>query len=275
MRLLPFIVLTFFSVGIASNSFSQEKKTTRKPVRKTTTIRKAVPIKSIVRDIPGTRVLIQTDSGNMIVRLYDSTPLHRDNFIAKVNEGFYDSLLFHRVINKFMIQGGDPASRNAPSGIMLGAGSAPGERIPAEFHSAYIHKKGALAAARDNNPEMASSNCQFYLVQGEVYTDSMLNVRQVQTGRVFTPGERQVYKTLGGTPHLDQRYTVFGEVEAGLNVIDKIAGVPTALPGNRPLGDVHMSMQVLSEEAYKTMEKEMTPPKPRAPAKKVARKKTR
>lgn len=268
MRWLLFTTGLLFTCCVATTALAQKKPVAKKPVRKTTSAQ------NIVKEIPGTRVLITTDSGNMIVRLYDSTPLHRDNFIAKVNEGFYDSLLFHRVIKNFMIQGGDPMSKNAQPGQMLGAGSAPGERIPAEFDTTFFHKKGVLAAARDNNPEMASSNCQFYLVQGKVYTDSMLNVMQAQSGRIFTAAQRKAYTAVGGTPFLDQRYTVYGEVEAGLNVIDKIASAPTA-PGDRPLGDVRMKMQVLTEEEYKQLEKEMAPPKPKPAAKKYAGKRTR
>lgn len=264
-------VLSFYLV---SSVFAQRKTSSKKPVRKAVATRKVTPAKSVVKDIPGTRVLISTDSGNMIVRLYDSTPLHRDNFIAKVKEGFYDSLLFHRVINGFMLQGGDPNSKNAQPGQMLGMGSAPGDRIPAEFRPSLFHKKGALAAARDQNPEKASSNCQFYIVQGKPMTDEQLNIMQVQTGRVFLPEERTAYKTVGGTPFLDQNYTVYGEVEAGMNIIDKIAAVPTA-PGDRPVGDVHMTMKVLADEEYKALEKEMAPPKPKTLAKKVIRKRTR
>jgi peptidyl-prolyl cis-trans isomerase B (cyclophilin B) len=257
-----------------SPSFAQRKTTSKKPVAKKTAVRRT-PAKRIVKDIPGTRVLITTDSGAMIVRLYDSTPLHRDNFIAKVNEGFYDSLLFHRVINRFMIQGGDPLSKNAQPGQMLGMGSAPGEQIPAEFRQTLFHKKGVLAAARDNNPQMASSNCQFYIVQGKPYSDSELNLVQVRTGRIFTPQERETYKTLGGTPSLDQKYTVYGEVEMGINVIDKIVSVPTTMPGDRPVGDIRMKMKVLSEEEYKEIEKSMAPPKPKVSPKKYVRKRTR
>lgn len=272
MRLLAITAGLFLFFNLFLVEASAQRKTAKKPVRKTA-VRKA-PIKAIP-DIPGTRVLISTDSGNMIVRLYDSTPLHRDNFIAKVNEGFYDSLLFHRVINGFMLQGGDPNSKNAQPGEMLGAGSAAGDRIPAEFVPSLFHKKGALAAARDNNPEMASSNCQFYIVQGKTMTDEQLNILQVQTGRTFTAVERVAYKRDGGTPFLDQKYTVYGEVEAGMNVIDKIAAVPTA-PGDRPIGDVRMNMRVLSDDEYKAMEKEMKPPKVAKPAvKKVIRKKSR
>src|SRR6478736_8728434 len=124
----------------------------------------------------GRLVELATDYGTMVIRLYDSTPLHRDNFIKLVQEGFYDSLFFHRVIQNFMIQGGDPTSKNADSTIMLGSGGAEGDRIPAEFRNNYFHKKGVIAAARDDNPEKASSNCQFYIVQGQKYNDTMMNM---------------------------------------------------------------------------------------------------
>jgi peptidyl-prolyl cis-trans isomerase B (cyclophilin B) len=192
-----------------------------------------------------------TDYGIMVLRLYDSTPLHRDNFIKLVKEGFYDSLMFHRIIQSFMIQGGDPDSKNAEAGQQLGAGSAPGtERIPAEFASNLIHKRGALAAARDNNPEKASSNCQFYIVQGQTYNDTALNmmecnVRQENPGFRFTETQRKVYKTIGGTPFLDQNYTVFGEVIKGLEVLDKIAAAEKDA-NDRPLIDIRMKMKMLN-----------------------------
>lgn len=191
------------------------------------------------------RIKIITDSGTMVVKLYDSTPLHRDNFVKLVKQGFYDSLLFHRVIQGFMIQGGDPQSKNAPSGMPLGMGGGDMQRIPAEFKSNLIHKRGALAAARDGNPQKASSACQFYLVQGRRYTDSELASFEQQSGRKYTPEQREIYKSLGGTPMLDMGYTVFGEVEVGMEVIDKIASVPKA-PGDRPIGDVHMRMEIIN-----------------------------
>ncbi|WP_240743176.1 peptidylprolyl isomerase [Ilyomonas limi] len=192
---------------------------------------------------------ISTNYGNMVVKLYDSTPLHRNNFIKLVKEGFYDSLLFHRVIDSFMIQGGDPESKNAPDSVQLGAGEAPGSRIPAEFNSNYFHKKGALAAARDDNPEKASSNCQFYIVQGKQYNDTSLNMMECQIrnenpGFSFTEEQRKVYNTVGGTPFLDQNYTVFGEVIKGLEVIDKIAALPRDT-NDRPLQNVRMSIRML------------------------------
>lgn len=150
------------------------------------------------------RVQISTDSGTIMVRLYDETPLHRDNFIKLVRERFYDSLLFHRVIPEFMIQGGDPTSKNAQPGTMLGGGGGNMERIPAEFHPNLFHKKGALAAARDNNPAKASSACQFYLVQGKKYTDGELSMIANRTGKTFSDEQRKIYTTVGGTPFLDR-----------------------------------------------------------------------
>lgn len=193
---------------------------------------------------------IATNYGNIVIKLYDSTPLHRDNFIKLVKEGFYDSLLFHRVIDSFMIQGGDPESKNAPDSVQLGAGEAPGNRIPAEFNKNYFHKKGALAAARDDNPEKMSSNCQFYIVQGKPYNDTALNMMECQIrsdnpGFSFTDGQRKVYNTVGGAPFLDGNYTVFGEVVKGLDVVDKIATLPR--DGNdRPLQNVRMHIHMLN-----------------------------
>jgi cyclophilin family peptidyl-prolyl cis-trans isomerase len=192
------------------------------------------------------RVKIVTDSGTMIVKLYDSTPLHRDNFVKLVNQGFYDSLLFHRVIAGFMIQGGDPLSKNAPAGGMLGMGGGDMERIPAEFSTKIIHKKGALAAARDGNPQKASSACQFYIVQGRVASDAELNQMELAKGIKYTDAQKKIYKTIGGTPMLDMDYTVFGEVESGMEVIDKIASVPKG-PSDRPLGNVKMRMEIMKK----------------------------
>ena len=196
-------------------------------------------------------VEINTSYGNITVRLYDSTPLHRDNFVKLVQEGFYDSLLFHRVIDSFMIQGGDPTSKDAADSVMLGDGEAPGlERIPAEFNRNYFHKRGALAAARDDNPEKASSNCQFYIVQGKKFNDTSLNevecrLRAGNPGFYFTNEERDIYKTIGGTPHLDQNYTVFGEVVSGMEVVDKIAAAKRD-GFDRPLENIMMKMRMLN-----------------------------
>ncbi len=185
------------------------------------------------------KVLIQTSLGDMTVVLYDETPQHRDNFVKLANSGFYEGLLFHRVISGFMVQAGDPDSKEAEPGKALGSGG-PGYTIPAEINPKYFHKKGVLAAARtgDNiNPERRSSGSQFYIVQGGKYTDMQLDSMEKQFGRKFTKEQRDAYVTLGGTPHLDTQYTAFGEVVKGLEVVDKIAGVQTAR-GDRPIEDV-------------------------------------
>lgn len=188
-------------------------------------------------------VEIKTDFGVMKVKLYNATPQHRDNFIKLVQAGFYDSLLFHRVIKGFMIQGGDPLSKNAQPGVMLGNGDV-GYTVPAEFVDSIFHKKGALCAARTENPEKASSGCQFYIVQGQAYTPEQLNMMEIQRRIKLNDAQKNIYMTLGGTPFLDHNYTVFGEVIEGLDVIDKIAAVQTA-PGDRPVQDVRMYMKVV------------------------------
>ncbi len=194
----------------------------------------------------GTMVIISTSYGDMKVKLYDETPQHRDNFIKLAKEGFYDGLLFHRVIQQFMIQGGDPNSKNAQPGQPLGAGG-PGYTIPAEFNPNFIHKKGALSAARQGdqvNPKKASSGSQFYIVQGKPASAQELQYLSSRTGVQYTPEQAAVYAEVGGTPFLDQQYTVFGEVVEGLDVIDKIAAVRTA-PGDRPIEDVKFSVKVV------------------------------
>lgn len=198
------------------------------------------------------RVLIMTSKGNMVVKLYDETPLHRDNFMSKVAGGFYDSLLFHRVINQFMIQGGDPQSKYAQAGQALGAGSAIGERIPAEFRidQGLFHKRGALAAARDNNPEKASSNCQFYIVQRQIWRPAQLDSTIAMRKLELNEAQKKTYLSDGGTPHLDGNYTVFGELEIGFDVLDKIAQTKT-LPGDRPESDVRMRMFILKGKKWK------------------------
>jgi len=191
-------------------------------------------------------VLMQTTMGDIVIRLSDSTPLHRDNFLKLVKVGYYDSILFHRVIKDFMIQGGDPDSKKAAAGKPLGNGG-PGYTVPAEFRKTLFHKKGVIAAARtgDNiNPAKASSGSQFYIAQGKVFTDAGLD--SVETfrlnGRRIPAEQRAVYKTIGGIPHLDQGYTVYGEVVKGLDVVDKIAAVQTskAQDRDRPLQDVRI-----------------------------------
>ena len=186
-----------------------------------------------------------TDKGTMIIRLSDSTPLHRDNFLKLVKQGYFDSLLFHRVIKNFMIQGGDPNSRHAKADSVLGDGG-PDYTIPAEFRASLFHYKGVIAAARegdDTNPAKASSGSQFYIVQGKIFSDTGLDSVEINRlkGRKIPMAHRQVYKTIGGAPHLDQNYTIFGEVIKGLNVVDSIAAVSTSgKPYDRPLNDVRI-----------------------------------
>lgn len=243
------------------------------------------------------KVLIKTTLGDIIVRLYDETPLHRDNFLKLAAEGYYDGTLFHRVIKNFMVQGGDPKSKGAAPGVQLGTGG-PDYTIPAEFNRALIHKKGALAAARQGdevNPERRSSGSQFYIVTGEVMSagkltqlEKQLQMQQLQSifntlvvenrskiielrknrdnaglmklqeelekearardkelgAPKYTDEQREIYTSIGGTPFLDQNYTVFGEVVEGLDVVDKIQLVAT-LPGDRPKEDVSMTMTVI------------------------------
>ena len=248
--------------------------------------------------------VVSTEFGDMKGRLYEETPLHRDNFIKLVNEGFYDSLLFHRVIKDFMIQGGDPGSKNATSGAQLGNGG-PGYTIPAEINPKFIHKKGALSAARmgDNvNPKKASSGSQFYIVQGVVYDsirlagmedklianksskklyeyiqkpenkelkDKLDSLKKGNDNKVlhtawkeakleseeyykgketmgFTDLQKTLYSTIGGTPHLDGEYTVFGEIFEGIEVIDAIANVKGDR-ANRPLKDVKFTIKMVKE----------------------------
>lgn len=191
------------------------------------------------------RVLINTNMGDIIVHLYNETPLHKENFLKLVKQGFYDSLLFHRIIPEFMIQGGDPLSKHAAPGAMLGMGGDDMARIPAEFNENLIHKKGALAAARDNNPEKASSACQFYLVQGKKLTDKELDMMEKRSGIKYTNEQRKIYKEFGGTPFLDMNYTVFGEVEKGLEVIDKINEAQRD-GNNRPLEDIRMKITIIN-----------------------------
>lgn len=246
------------------------------------------------------KVKIQTTEGDIIVRLYDETPLHRDNFLKLAKEGYYDGTLFHRVIRDFMIQGGDPNSKDAAPGTMLGTGG-PGYTIPAEFvYPQLFHKRGALCAARtgdEANPERASSGSQFYIVWGKTYKEQELKqlehqmemmqeqnvfnalVREhkdeVMTLRrnrdraglqylqdqliaktkeqckalgkpTFTEEQKNAYTTVGGTPFLDNQYTVFGEVVSGLDIVEKIQSAET-LRGDRPVKDVTMTITVVEE----------------------------
>lgn len=170
------------------------------------------------------RAILKTDAGKIKIELFDGTPKHRDNFIKLARHHFYDGVLFHRVIPGFMIQGGDPDSKKAKPGEMLGNGDV-GYTIPAEFNEKYFHQKGALAAARDNNPEKASSGCQFYIVTGKKFNAQELDKAAERSGHPIPAAHRKVYETIGGAPHLDQNYTVFGQVSKGMDIADKIVAV--------------------------------------------------
>lgn len=242
------------------------------------------------------KVKIQTTLGDIIVRLYDETPIHRDNFIKLAKEGFYNGTLFHRVIKDFMIQGGDPDSKNAPTGKQLGTGG-PGYTLKAEIKDNLLHKRGALAAARlgdDMNPNRESSGSQFYIVWGQIYKESQLNQlsKQIEMQKMqnrfnalasqhreeilqlrrernreklqelqdklaaeaetqikeegggLSEEQKRIYASIGGTPHLDGQYTVFGEVEDGLDVVEKIQESSTSR-GDRPINDIKVYMTVL------------------------------
>lgn len=244
-----------------------------------------------------TKVRIKTTEGDIVIRLYDETPKHRDNFLKLVKEGFFDGTLFHRVIKDFMIQGGDPDSKSAKPGQMLGEGG-PGYDIDAEIvYPQHFHKRGALSAARlgDNvNPERKSSGSQFYIVWGRTFNDGELKqmerqmammheqaifdslsmqhraeIMQLRRNRdqaglqalqeqlvnqtkelsktspapAFTAEQRDAYTTVGGTPHLDNQYTVFGEVVEGLDVVERIQNTATDR-SDRPTTDVSMTMSV-------------------------------
>ncbi len=191
-------------------------------------------------------VELSTEFGTMLIELYDVTPLHRDNFLKLVREGFYDDLLFHRVIKGFMIQGGDPNSRGAAKGAPLGSGG-PGYTVPAEFVDTLVHIKGALAAARTGdavNPERRSSGSQFYIVDGRQVSEQMLQSVEARNDFRYAQDDKEIYLKMGGTPALDQNYTVFGRVVSGLSVIDRISSVRTD-PRDRPQEDVKMTMRIV------------------------------
>lgn len=199
-------------------------------------------------------VEIKTPKGNLYVRLYDETPKHRDNFLKLVEEGYYNGTTFHRIIKAFMIQGGDPYSKNPATADMAGTGG-PGYTIDAEINPDFFHKKGALAAARQGdaiNPEKKSSGSQFYIVHGALYNKVQLEslekrIQSIKPGFVWPQEHKDVYARQGGTPHLDGDYTVFGEVIKGLDIVDALAKTPT-VPGDRPTEDTRMEMRVLEIE---------------------------
>lgn len=195
----------------------------------------------------GVSVKMVTNYGDMVLLLYDETPLHRDNFVKLVKDGTYNGLLFHRVIEHFMVQAGDPQSRDAKPGARLGAGTL-GYTVPAEIKPGLFHKRGALCAARQGdevNPKRESSASQFYIVQGNVWSEADLNMMEQRFGKHFTDEQRQVYTTLGGTPHLDGDYTVFGELVEGMDVVNKIAAAPRDR-FDRPVEDIRIiSVEVI------------------------------
>ena len=255
-RLIPLLgVISFAILGSASGCNNGQKDVQAEENTVNTEV-KETPAEEPMAEIErkNYKVKISTEYGDMIAILYDETPLHRDNFVKLVNEGFYNDLLFHRVMQNFMIQGGDPDSRDAAPGKHLGMGG-PGYTTEAEFRPELYHKKGALAAARqpDNvNPQRRSSGSQFYISQGRPVPDQQLvmmemqrNARRDSTNQLnYTDEQIKVYTELGGTPHLDGEYTVFGEVIEGMEVIDKIAAVQVDR-ANRPLQDVKMTITVV------------------------------
>lgn len=199
-------------------------------------------------------IKIATDKGDMVLKLYNETPKHRDNFIKLIKDKKLDGTLFHRVIRDFMIQGGDPDSKNAKPGQSLGMGDL-GYTIPAEINPNLIHKKGALAAARNNNPERASSASQFYIVGGKIYNDMQLAYMEQDKGVKILDDHKQIYKTIGGDPFLDGEYTVFGEMVKGLDVLEVISAVKVDR-NNRPLEDIRMTASFLKKREIKNLLKE-------------------
>ncbi len=184
--------------------------------------------------------VIQTNLGDIEVLLYNETPVHRDNFIKLIKSKFYDDLLFHRCIPGFVIQGGDPNSKNAPAGQMLGAGEA-GDRLKSEI--GLPHYRGALAMARDNNPQKMSSSCQFYIVTGNKLSEMELNQWEMNKHIKYNAAQKQKYLEAGGLPSLDGEYTVFGEVVRGMDVVDKISTLPQD-QANRPTQNVTMHIRL-------------------------------
>jgi peptidyl-prolyl cis-trans isomerase B (cyclophilin B) len=207
-------------------------------------------------------VRIKTSYGSCIIRLYNETPKHRDNFIKLVKKGFYNGTLFHRVIQNFMIQGGDPDSRDtskAKPGAELGNGDV-GYTVPAEFRDSLFHKRGVLAAARDDNPAKASSGCQFYIVEGKRFSAGKLDTLE-QTrlkGHKIPAWQRDYYESVGGVPHLDQGYTVYGEVVTGIDMVDRIAAVKKD-KNDRPTVNVPMTVELLSKKECNRLDEILFP----------------
>ena len=184
------------------------------------------------------KIKIKTEYGNIVLVLYENTPLNSGNMVQRANEHFYDSLLFHRCIPNFVIQGGDPDSKHAKSGQLLGDGDLP-FLVKAEINEENFHKRGALGVARDNTPDKSGSAAQFYIVVGKKYTDNELDSVSLKTGRKFTEFQRNTYKSFGGTPKLDGNYTVFGEVKRGMKIVDKIS-LQDRDKNDRPIKDIRI-----------------------------------
>lgn len=212
-----------------------------------------IPAKPVTTDKSGpdpssSLVELTTEKGVMKIELYKNTPEHRENFIKLIKDGYYEGLLFHRVIQGFMAQGGDPDSRGATPSKRLGVGG-PGYTMPHEILDDFVHTKGALAAARtsdDVNPQKESSGSQFYIVQGRPITKEQLDDYEKLKGIVYTMEQRRLYQTLGGTPQLDREYTVFGRVYEGMEVIDSICVSKTRNDG-RPNKDISMQFSIIRE----------------------------
>lgn len=194
------------------------------------------------------KVAFETDSGKIVMELYDGTPKHRDNMLKLVKEKFYNGVLWHRVIPGFVIQGGDPGSKTAKPGDRLGNGDV-GYLVPAEINDSFCHVRGAVGMARDNNPEKASSGCQFYIVIGKKYDDEQLNNAEKRSGHTHTEAQRNAYKTIGGIPHLDGGYTVFGMVVEGMDVADKIA-LAARDNADRPNVDIHVKKAYVVKKKF-------------------------
>lgn len=209
----------------------------------------AVVVVSLNVNAQKNKIKIETEYGNIVLMLYDNTPLNTNNMVKMAKEHFYDSTLFHRCIPQFMIQGGDPESKQAKPGQALGMGGL-GTTIPAEINDIAYHKRGAVGVARDQTPDKSGSACQFYLVTGKPFTDAELDNLSKRSGRNYTPQQREVYKTTGGTPHLDGNYTVFGEVIEGMDVVEKISAEPRDA-NDRPNKDIRMiKVRVISKEKF-------------------------